>query len=268
MDSRLAGGLWWPSPSSVSCGRRLRSTRSVGANGPTGGLRCPSCWTGAPYLLQNLFHRSDSNQTGLLNEAELRKALELYSNSFWSLSLQSMFSRRLDLWPENVWGGGLLSHVLIRHWTFQSFTNTWWPNTLTPHLGHLSFTGIDASDHMTSALMLRYGRFSSSVGVEGFIGLMIRLEKVLGERHSDSDQITFLEFVWNKLPSSSSSELFKTSTAEGFLSFSEVNLPHSDYLFLWKDSNGILIEENEEMIKLPAIWSGPTLIFFFAFLLL
>lgn len=44
----------------------------------------------------------------------------------------------------------------------------------------LSITGVKASDHMTMSLMFRYGNFSS-MALEGFIILMIRLEKVLGE---------------------------------------------------------------------------------------
>lgn len=44
----------------------------------------------------------------------------------------------------------------------------------------VSVTGVKASDHMTMSLMFRYGDFTS-MALEGFIILMIRLEKVLGE---------------------------------------------------------------------------------------
>lgn len=54
------------------------------------------------------------------------------------------------------------------------------PQFLGVKLTLVSITGVKASDQMITSLMFRYGDLTS-LALEGFIILMIRLEKVLGE---------------------------------------------------------------------------------------
>lgn len=97
----------------------------------------------------------------------------------------------------------------------------------------LSTTGVEATDQMTMSLMFRYGDYTS-LALEGFIILMMRLEKVLGERQGINvlEKGIFGSFCHIKGDFFSSSlESYKDSGVEKFLPFEQVNLSPFYFLF-------------------------------------